>query len=98
MLYLQRPSLLDIDVFGFRLLAELLGLSVRAHVYTQIPPRVREHSPRGSTDFPEYKEQRSKQHHIRAKLQKSIKPSQNQFESSRDDFSYPDSITHLYLS
>ena len=82
MLYLQRPSLLDIDVFGFRLLAELLGLSVRANVYTQIPPRVREHSPRGSTDFPEYKEQRSKQHHIRAKLQKSIKPSQNQFESS----------------
>ena len=57
MLYLQRPSLLDIDVFGFRLLAELLGLSVRANVYTQIPPRVREHSPRGSTDFPEYKDQ-----------------------------------------
>ena len=42
MLYLERPSFLDIDVFDFRLLVELLGLSVRAHIYTQIPPR--EHS------------------------------------------------------
>ena len=43
MLYLQRPCLLDIVAFDLRLLAELLGLSVRADINTQIPPREREH-------------------------------------------------------
>ena len=44
LLYFDLDSFLAIDVFDFRLLVELLGLSVRAHIYTQIPPRVGEHS------------------------------------------------------
>ena len=44
LLYFDLDSFLAIDVFDFRFLAELLGFSVRAHIYTQIPPRVRDHS------------------------------------------------------
>ena len=47
-MYLDLDSFLAIDVFDFRLLAELLGFSVRAHSYlypdASRSPGVREHS------------------------------------------------------
>ena len=41
-LYLEIEIVLAIVVLDFPLVAELLGLSLRAHIYTQIPARVRE--------------------------------------------------------
>ena len=73
-----------------------VSVSELINIYTQIPPRVREHSPRGSTDFPEFKDQNnitSEQSYRRVLNLLKISSS----HQIKDDFSYPDPITYLYL-